>query len=76
LQPLALARRQPAHKTPAPTGSRREPPIDLELPAIHSNADLLTALTAIADAVAADALTSSQSAALTRMLIALRQATW
>jgi hypothetical protein len=56
--------------------ARREPPIDLDLPAIGNRADLLSALTAIADAAAADALTSSQAAALTRMLIALRQATW
>ena len=55
---------------------RREPPIDLDLPAINSRADLLAALTAITEAVAADTLTSSQAAALTRMLIALRQATW
>jgi len=34
------------------------------------------ALTAIAEAAASGALTSSQSAALTQMLIALRQATW
>ena len=56
---------------------RREPPIDLELPpTIASRADLLLALTTIADAVASGALTSSQSARLTGMLIALRQATW
>lgn len=56
---------------------RREPPIDLELPpTIGSHADLLVALTAIAEAAASGALTSSQSAALTQMLIALRQATW
>jgi hypothetical protein len=57
--------------------ARREPPIDLELPpTIGSRADLLVALTAIAEAAASGALTSSQSAALTQMLIALRQATW
>jgi hypothetical protein len=56
--------------------ARREPPIDLDLPSVGSRADLLAALTAIADAAAADALTSSQAAAMTRMLIALRQATW
>lgn len=55
---------------------RREPPIDLDLPEIKTRADLLAALTAIADAAACDALTSSQAAALTRMLIALKQATW
>jgi hypothetical protein len=58
------------------TPSRREPPIDLELPAINSRDDLLAALTVIADAAASGALTSSQSAALTQMLIALRRATW
>jgi hypothetical protein len=56
--------------------ARREPPIDLDLPAIASRADLLAALTAIADAAASGALTAPQSAALTKMLIALRQATW
>jgi len=56
--------------------ARREPPIDLALPTIKSRADLLVALTAIADAAASGALTSSQSAALTQMLIALRHATW
>ena len=53
---------------------RREPPIDLDLPDIKSRADLLVALTAIA--AAADALTSTQAATLTRMLIALRQSAW
>lgn len=56
--------------------ARREPPIDLDLPAVRSRADLRRALTAIAGAASADALTSSQAAALARMLIALRQATW
>jgi hypothetical protein len=56
---------------------RREPPIDLQLPeTIDTRAALLAALTAIADATAAGALTSSQAVALTRMLIDLRQATW
>jgi hypothetical protein len=55
---------------------RREPPVDLDLPPIASRADLHVALTAIADAAAAGALTTSQSAALTRMLVTLRQATW
>lgn len=56
--------------------ARREPPVDLDLPAVRSRGDLRAALTVIADAAATDALTSSQAAALTRMLIALRQATW
>jgi hypothetical protein len=57
--------------------ARREPPIDLALPeTIDSRADLLAALTTVADAAASGALTSSQSAALAQMLIALRQATW
>jgi hypothetical protein len=55
---------------------RREPPVDLDLPRIESRADLLVALTAIADAAAAGELTAAQSATLTRMLIALQQATW
>ncbi len=55
---------------------RREPPIDLDLPKIKNRADLLTALTAVADAAAAGDLTAPQSATLTRMLIALQQATW
>jgi hypothetical protein len=55
---------------------RREPPVSLDLPVIASRADLHAALTVIADAAAAGALTASQSAALTRMLIALRGATW
>ena len=55
---------------------RREPPIDLCLPKIKGRADLLEALTTIADAAASGALSSSQSAALTQMLIALRNATW
>jgi hypothetical protein len=55
--------------------ARREPPIDLDLPAIASRTDLLAALTAIAEAAAAGALTASQSAVLTKMLIELRQAT-
>ena len=59
------------------TPTRREPPIDLQLPAtIDTRPALLAALTTIANAVAGGALTSAQSAALTRMLIALRQATW
>ncbi|HTQ33703.1 MAG TPA: DUF5681 domain-containing protein [Stellaceae bacterium] len=59
------------------TPARREPPVELDLPAvIDSRASLLAALTQIADAAAAGALTSSQSAALAKMLIALRQATW
>jgi hypothetical protein len=53
--------------------ARREPPIDLDLPKINSRADLLVALTAIADAAASGALTSSQSATLRQMLVALRQ---
>jgi hypothetical protein len=57
--------------------ARREPPIDLAPPeTIDSRADLLAALTTVADAAASGALTSSQSAALAQMLIALRQATW
>jgi hypothetical protein len=55
---------------------RREPPIDLDLPKIENRADLLVALTAIADAASAGDLTAPQSAALTRMLIALQRATW
>jgi hypothetical protein len=55
--------------------ARREPPIDLDLPAIASRADLLAALTAIAEAAASGVLTASQSAVLTKMLIELRQAT-
>jgi hypothetical protein len=55
---------------------RREPPVDLDLPAIATRADLLTALTAIADAVASGALTASQSNTLARMLINLHNATW
>jgi hypothetical protein len=55
---------------------RREPPIALDLPKIDSRADLLAALSEIADAVAAGALTVSQGATLTQMLIALRQATF
>jgi hypothetical protein len=55
---------------------RREPPVDLNLPKIESRADLLVALTTIADAAAAGDLTASQSATLTRMLIALKKATW
>ncbi|HEY1795727.1 MAG TPA: DUF5681 domain-containing protein [Stellaceae bacterium] len=55
---------------------RREPPIDLDLPQIKNRADLLTALTAVADAAAAGDLTARQSATLTRMLIALQRATW
>src|SRR5579864_475682 len=51
---------------------RREPPIDLDLPTIKSRADLLVALTAIAEAAGTGALTASQSATLTRTLIALR----
>jgi hypothetical protein len=54
----------------------REPPIDLVLPRIESRADLLVALTVIADAVASGDLTSLQGATLTRMLIAVRQSTW
>jgi len=53
---------------------RREPPVDLDLPAIASRPDLRAALTAIADAAASGALTAAQSATLTRMLIALYQA--
>jgi hypothetical protein len=57
--------------------ARREPPIDLDLPeTINTRAGLLAALTEIANATASGALTSSQSAALAQMLIALRQATW
>jgi hypothetical protein len=57
--------------------ARREPPIGLDLPeTIDSRANLLAALTTVADAAASGALTSSQSAALAQMLIALRQATW
>ena len=56
--------------------ARREPPIDLDLPRINNRADLLVALTAIADAAASGALTSSQSATLTQMLVALRQSAW
>jgi hypothetical protein len=55
--------------------ARREPPINLDLPAIVSRADLLAALTAIAEAAASGALTASQGGALTKMLIELRQAT-
>ncbi len=55
---------------------RREPPIDLDLPMIKGRSDLLDALTVIADAAASGALSSSQSATLTRMLIDLRSATW
>ena len=59
------------------TPARREPPVALDLPpVIDSRAGLLAALTEIADAAAAGDLTSSQSAALVKMLIALRQATW
>ena len=64
---------QPLHLLLAP--ARREPPIDLDLPAIASRADLLAALTAIAEAAASGALTASQSAVLSKMLIELRQAT-
>jgi hypothetical protein len=56
--------------------ARREPPIDLDLPPIKGRSDLLIALTAVADATASGTLTSSQSATLTRMLIALQQSTW
>jgi hypothetical protein len=56
--------------------ARREPPVDLDLPAINSRADLLAALSTVADAAASGALTAAQSARLTQMLIALRQATW
>jgi uncharacterized protein DUF5681 len=56
--------------------ARREPPVALDLPVIASRADLRVALTAIADAAASGALTTSQSATLTRMLIDLRGATW
>jgi hypothetical protein len=56
--------------------ARREPPADLDLPPIKSRADLHAALTAIADAAASGALSSSQGAPLIRMLIALRDATW
>jgi len=56
--------------------ARREPPIDLDLPPIAGRSDLLIALTTVADAAASGALTSSQSATLTRMLIALQQSTW
>ena len=56
--------------------ARREPPIDLDLPAIHSRADFLAALTTVADAVASGALTGPQGARLMQMLIALRKATW
>jgi chromosome segregation and condensation protein ScpB len=56
--------------------ARREPPIDLDLLPIKGRSDLLIALTAVADAAASGALTSSQSATLTRMLIALQQSTW
>ena len=55
---------------------RREPPIDLDLPVVNTRADLLAALTEIANATASGALTSTQSAVLAQMLIALRQATW
>jgi hypothetical protein len=55
---------------------RREPPIDLDLPeAINTRAGLLVALTEIANATASGALTSTQSATLTQMLIAFYQAT-
>ena len=54
---------------------RREPPIDLDLPVVNTRADLLAALTEIASATASGALTSTQSAALTQMLIAAYQAT-
>jgi hypothetical protein len=55
---------------------RREPPADLELPKIKTRADLFEALTVIANATASGALTASQGATLTQMLIALRQSTW
>jgi hypothetical protein len=56
--------------------ARREPPIDLDLPWIKDRAELLDALRVIADATASCALTSSQSAALSRMVGALRQSRW
>jgi hypothetical protein len=56
--------------------ARREPPIDLDLPWIKDRAELLDALRLIADATASGALTSSQSAALSRMVSALRQSRW
>ena len=50
---------------------RSEPSIDLELPALDNRDDIGAALAAIADATASGALTSTQSAALTRSLTTL-----
>ena len=50
---------------------RREPPVDLEFPVMERRKDFVAALTTVADAAAAGEITSSQSAALTRMVIEL-----
>ena len=54
--------------------ARREPPIDLDLPVVNTRANLIEALTVVADATGSGALTSAQSAALVQMLATLRRA--
>ncbi|HVH81880.1 MAG TPA: DUF5681 domain-containing protein [Stellaceae bacterium] len=57
--------------------TRREPPIDLDLPeTLESRADFVATVKALTDAAASGALTTSQSIALSQTLIALWRATW
>ena len=47
---------------------RREPPVDLDLPAIANRQDLRAAMRAVADAAGAGRLTAAQADTLVRML--------
>ena len=54
---------------------RREAPVALDLPPLHSNADLADAIAAVIDAAARGAVTSSQAASMVRVMTSLLEPT-